>query len=650
MKHLTRALCLLLVLVTMCSMVVPAVNAASDQLVDVTSKFAGKSITIRSVENGQYLCADSSASGTPLRANKTNAAVWETFQVSAMTKDGWVGLKAHTGKWLSAMADTKNAPINAHYDKLKSWECFRIYQKDGNYYIKAQANNKWLCVRVDSKNAPVQAYADAPSTWERLDIRFVPVDVTAKFAGKIVTIRSLQNGKYLCADSSADGTPLLANKNNAILWETFQVSNLTADGWVGITTHTGKWLSAMADTTDTPINARYDNLLDWESFRIYQVGDAFCMKAKTNGKWLCVRVDTDQAPVQAYASTPSTWERLDIQLAAPVDVTAEFAGNSITIRSRENSKYLCADSSISGTPLCANKTNAAVWETFVVSQMTADGWVGIMAHTGDWLSVLADTTNTPIKAAFDIANYDRILDWESFRIYQAGANYYMKAKSNGKWLCVRVDTDQAPVQAYASDPLTWEQLDIQIQEFAPVWPCEKSHHISTLYRYWNNGNVKNHGTKSNMYNAIDITGGGSGDQIYAIEAGKVVEKGTSSSLGNYITLEHSNGLRSQYAHMKSASTLNKGDYVTRGQTIGYMGSTGNSTGPHLHLDVYDPNNLKRVINPWVTWYQGNISVTVGGNSYRANSKYPNDTAAKAWCSWLTESCTKNSSGNYVFTS
>lgn len=148
-------------------------GSIADQLVDVTAQFAGKTITLQSVENGKYLCADSNASGTPLRANKDQALTWETFTVSPLTSDGWVGFKAHNGKWLSAMADTTDTPIGAKYDNLLSWECFRIFQKGSDYYIRAQINSKWLCVRVDTAEAPVQAYANGASTWERLNIRIV---------------------------------------------------------------------------------------------------------------------------------------------------------------------------------------------------------------------------------------------------------------------------------------------------------------------------------------------------------------------------------------------------------------------------------------------------------------------------------------------
>lgn len=184
--------------------------------------------------------------------------------------------------------------------------------------------------------------------------------------------------------------------------------------------------------------------------------------------------------------------------------------------------------------------------------------------------------------------------------------------------------------------------------FNPVWPCKNSRYISTMYRYYNGGNPKKHGVRTNIYNAFDIAGS-SGDTIYAIEKGTVVDKGyQSNGFGYYVVIKHQNGLYSLYGHMKNAASVNKGAAVSRKQVIGYMGSTGNSSGTHLHFELYDPNNYSRVINPWATYYQGKVSVTVGSNSYRANINYTSDSYAQAWCRWLKNSCKKNSSGDYVF--
>lgn len=150
-------------------------NSSSDTagMTDVTAYFAGKTITLQSIENGKYLCADESISNIPAVCNRDNASTWETFSVSSITSDGWVGFKASTnGKYLSATINATDAPVRAVASNLQAWECFRIYLKGNDFYIKAQANNKWLCVRVDMGGAPVQSYASAASTWERFNIRF----------------------------------------------------------------------------------------------------------------------------------------------------------------------------------------------------------------------------------------------------------------------------------------------------------------------------------------------------------------------------------------------------------------------------------------------------------------------------------------------
>lgn len=149
-------------------------GSSSSDMIDVTSYFAGKTVVMQSVENGNYLLPDPTSANAPLRAKYTTWTSLNTFTVE-VTADGWAGFKAYDGRYLSAVADTTDAPIRAVAGKLLSWECFRIYQslQSGDFYLKAQVNNKWLCVRVDQTYAPAQAYASAPSTWERLKIHVV---------------------------------------------------------------------------------------------------------------------------------------------------------------------------------------------------------------------------------------------------------------------------------------------------------------------------------------------------------------------------------------------------------------------------------------------------------------------------------------------
>lgn len=151
-----------------------SIHSSNDTLRDVTASFAGKTISMKSIENGKYVCADTGRKDTPVLCNRTAVGDWEQFDTK-LTPDGWLGLKAKSsGKWLSAWMDDINAPLRSVVDNLYSWECFRIYQKGSDYYLLSQANNKYLCVRTDLTDAPVQAYADVPSTWERFEICIIP--------------------------------------------------------------------------------------------------------------------------------------------------------------------------------------------------------------------------------------------------------------------------------------------------------------------------------------------------------------------------------------------------------------------------------------------------------------------------------------------
>jgi len=181
------------------------------------------------------------------------------------------------------------------------------------------------------------------------------------------------------------------------------------------------------------------------------------------------------------------------------------------------------------------------------------------------------------------------------------------------------------------------------------WPC-RSTYISTMYYYWNGGSPSRHATLSNRWNAFDIAGS-SGESIFAVDAGKVISAGWSDGgFGYRVIIEHSNGLRSLYGHLKSAPLVSAGKTVAKGQLIGYMGNTGNSSGVHLHFEMYNPNNLSQVINPWTTYYQGKVNVTIGGNSLKASNVYKgSDSYAQNWVNWLNNNCKKNSTGDYVFT-
>jgi len=97
--------------------------------------------------------------------------------------------------------------------------------------------------------------------------------------------------------------------------------------------------------------------------------------------------------------------------------------------------------------------------------------------------------------------------------------------------------------------------------------------------------VRNHPTLGRpvKHNGVDF-GSGRGTEIYAAGNGKVILSEFNSSFGNYIVIEHQNGQSSTYAHLDRLA-ISKGTIVSKGQLIGYSGSTGRSTGAHLHYEV-----------------------------------------------------------------
>lgn len=92
-----------------------------------------------------------------------------------------------------------------------------------------------------------------------------------------------------------------------------------------------------------------------------------------------------------------------------------------------------------------------------------------------------------------------------------------------------------------------------------------------------------------MHRGIDLVATKDGkvgrtDYITAHTGGKVITKGYNSTSGNYLKIETEPGVVMLYCHFKSIS-VSKGDTVTQGQKLGYMGATGNATGAHLHFGL-----------------------------------------------------------------
>ena len=87
-----------------------------------------------------------------------------------------------------------------------------------------------------------------------------------------------------------------------------------------------------------------------------------------------------------------------------------------------------------------------------------------------------------------------------------------------------------------------------------------------------------------LHNGIDLAAN-QGTPIYASKTGTVSTAASGYGWGNYVVINHGDGYSTLYAH-QDYYIVSEGDTVTQGQVIGYVGSTGNSTGPHLHFTIY----------------------------------------------------------------
>lgn len=103
------------------------------------------------------------------------------------------------------------------------------------------------------------------------------------------------------------------------------------------------------------------------------------------------------------------------------------------------------------------------------------------------------------------------------------------------------------------------------------------------------GGIKSQGIHG--YNAVDIAAS-VGTPVMASASGEVIfsiKGGYNGGYGTYVIISHPNGTQTLYAHM-SANYISRGDNVLQGQTIGAVGNTGHSTGPHLHFEVRGARN------------------------------------------------------------
>lgn len=112
-----------------------------------------------------------------------------------------------------------------------------------------------------------------------------------------------------------------------------------------------------------------------------------------------------------------------------------------------------------------------------------------------------------------------------------------------------------------------------------LWPVPGHYRVSSGYGHRNNPITR----RAEFHSGLDIPAP-SGTEIRAAESGTVIISGWRGGFGNTVVIDHGNGLSTLYGH-NSRNLVSEGDWVNRGDPIARIGSTGLSTGPHLHFEV-----------------------------------------------------------------
>ena len=177
---------------------------------------------------------------------------------------------------------------------------------------------------------------------------------------------------------------------------------------------------------------------------------------------------------------------------------------------------------------------------------------------------------------------------------------YAKAeasKSEQEAINDQLEDDLADLEAESAEIAALIASQSSEQEYqgggsgAFVWPVPGNYSISSEYAYrW----CQYHGYE--LHSGIDIPAS-YGTSVVAADDGLVISAGWMGSYGNAVLISHGNGLYTLYGH-NSSLNVSEGQTVSQGQTIAFVGSTGNSTGNHCHFEVrLGGSNYGNSVNP-----------------------------------------------------
>jgi murein DD-endopeptidase MepM/ murein hydrolase activator NlpD len=241
----------------------------------------------------------------------------------------------------------------------------------------------------------------------------------------------------------------------------------------------------------------------------------------------------------------------------PLDLLESFAWESYTIKPGDSISKIAAAHTISMDAIIASNgiTNARRLRSGEIIRIPNMDGIPYTVKKGDTLSGISGVQGVPLEVILDANDiqYDAITPGTV--IFIPGA----KMKTEELKLALG-ELFIYPIRGRLTSPYGW-----------------RNDPISGVRRY---------------HAALDLASP-TGTPIKAAMDGRVVTLGFNSVYGNYIILSHNNGFQTLYAHM-NATSVRQGAYVQQGAKIGEVGSTGYSTGPHLHFAVFKNG---KAVNP-----------------------------------------------------
>jgi murein DD-endopeptidase MepM/ murein hydrolase activator NlpD len=233
----------------------------------------------------------------------------------------------------------------------------------------------------------------------------------------------------------------------------------------------------------------------------------------------------------------------------PLDMTEIFQWESYTVQKGDSVSKIAADRSISMDAVIASNgiSNARLLREGEVIRIPNMDGIPYTVKRGDSLSRISAALEVPLEAILD-AN-----DIQSDAI------------STGQQLFI------------PGARMRTEDLKLALGELF-IYPIRGR--LSSSYG-WRNDPISG----ARRYHAAIDMAAGTGTPVKASMDGRVATVGMNSVYGKYIILSHGNGFQTLYAHL-NATSVTQGSYVYQGGKIGEVGSTGYSTGPHLHFAIY----------------------------------------------------------------